>query len=125
MNHTESTFQADQTAWASHQNNESSHTKLIGFYNEYGYRIEDNLDGAVLYTAGNNPLESSSVVSLNDGLPMKTIKEYCGRTGLEMAEEIGGEWIGAEYETWEDCACCGMYHPLGFAGDCRDDRNRF
>ncbi len=24
-----------------------------------------------------------------------------------------------------DCGCCGCLHPKDFAGDCRDDNNRF
>jgi heterodisulfide reductase subunit B len=24
-----------------------------------------------------------------------------------------------------ECGCCGSYHPVDFAGDCRDDKNRF
>jgi len=30
--------------------------KIIVYYNEHGYRIENNLDGEVLYEAGNSPL---------------------------------------------------------------------
>lgn len=100
MNHTESTFQADQDAWASCPKGEHT-TKLIGYYNEYGYRIEDNLDGEELYIAGNNPFESSSVVELENGLPLDKIKEYCERTGQDMAEELKAEWLGAEYEEIE------------------------
>ena len=25
----------------------------------------------------------------------------------------------------EDCGCCGAFHRLAFAGDCRDDTERF
>jgi hypothetical protein len=72
--------------------------KIIGYYNLDGYRIEDNLDGEVLYEAGNNPLESSSHVDRADGLPLHTIKEYCERTGREMAEELSAAFVGAYLE---------------------------
>ena len=26
---------------------------------------------------------------------------------------------------FEECGCCGCYHPEGFYGDCRDDANRY
>jgi len=72
--------------------------KIIGYYNLDGYRIEDNLDGEILYEAGNNPLESSSHVDRADGLPIETIREYCERTGKEMATELKAEFLGAHYE---------------------------
>ncbi len=67
--------------------------KLIGYYDDYGYRIEDDDNGTVLYEAGNNPLESTSHVI--NGLPVETLKRYCKQTGQEMAEELGAEWLGA------------------------------
>lgn len=69
--------------------------KIIGYYNLDGYRIEDNLDGEILYEAGNNPLESSSHVDRSDGLPIKTIREYCEQTGREMSVELKAEFLGA------------------------------
>jgi hypothetical protein len=72
--------------------------KIIGYYNLDGYRIEDNLDGEILYEAGNNPLESSSHVDRVDGLPLKTIKKYCRGTGFEIAEELKAEFLGAYFE---------------------------
>ena len=28
-------------------------------------------------------------------------------------------------EGWEECDCCGCYHPADYAGDCRDDERRW
>ena len=69
--------------------------EIIGYYNLDGYRIEDNLDGEVLYEAGNNPLESTSHVDHADGLPIETIQEYCVLTGQEVAKELKAEFMGA------------------------------
>ena len=75
--------------------------EIIGYYDLDGYRIEDNLDGDVLYDAGNNPFESSSHVDRKDGLPLETIKEYCERTGKEMAKELNAVFLGAFEEEEE------------------------
>lgn len=69
--------------------------KIIGYYHAYGYRIEDNLDGEMLYEAGNSFYDSTSVIDKDQGLNIKTIKKYCERTGKEIAEEKSGEWLGA------------------------------
>lgn len=76
--------------------------ELIGYYDLDGYRIEDNLDGEVLYEAGNNPHESSSHVAHEHGLSLATLKEYCERTGREMAEERGATFAGAFEAAKED-----------------------
>lgn len=26
---------------------------------------------------------------------------------------------------WEECGCCGGFHPRNYTGDCRDDLNRW
>ena len=56
---------------------------ITGYYDNQGYSIWK--DDELLYEAGNNPLESSSVVK--NGLPIETIREYCIQTGNEIAEE--------------------------------------
>jgi len=98
--------------------------KLIGYYNEYGYRIKE-VGGETLYEAGNSPYESSSVVSLDKAISLSQVELFCQWTGQDMANEIEGEWMGAEYEVLEDCDCCGGEHPANFTGDCRDNENRF
>ena len=30
-----------------------------------------------------------------------------------------------EDNVFRECGCCGMFHPINFEGDCRDDSNRF
>lgn len=78
-------------------------TQLIGYYNRHGYRIEDNLDGEILYEAGNNPLESTSHVDPADGLNLKTIRSYCDRTGKAMSREHVADYIGTYREEPETC----------------------
>jgi hypothetical protein len=58
--------------------------------------------GNVLYEAGNNPLESSSYVAWDEGLPIETIKQFCEVTGKEMEKELNAEFIGMEEEEDED-----------------------
>ena len=74
--------------------------RLVGYYNRDGYRIErpDDHGGRILYEAGNNPLESSSHVDQEDGLPLRTIRRFCLQTGREMAAEMDGTFAGAERE---------------------------
>ena len=72
--------------------------KLIGYYNKHGYRIQDG-NGNELYTAGNNPFESSSIV--DNGLPIETLRGYCEQTGREMAAELSAEFMGVEFEDEE------------------------
>ncbi|MFA5346539.1 MAG: hypothetical protein WC294_00210 [Methanoregula sp.] len=67
--------------------------QIIGYYNKDGYTIETTT-GIVLYSAGNNPMESSSVIA--DGLPLETIKSMCDLTGREIAAERNAEFVGAE-----------------------------
>ena len=69
--------------------------KIIGYYNADGYHI-DELDGATIYTAGNNPKESSSIIDRAFGLPLETIREFCEKTGRQIAEEMGAKFVGIE-----------------------------
>ena len=38
--------------------------------------------------------------------------------GLMNKKEISND-------VFRECGCCGMFHPIDFEGDCRDDNNRF
>lgn len=68
---------------------------LTGLYNRHGYVIVDDATEQALYYAGNNPWESSSCVPLHYGLPLRTIKKFCIRTGKEMAKEMDAIFTGA------------------------------
>ena len=68
---------------------------IHGEVNKYGYRIIDNTTGDIIYQAGNNPRESSSVI-LSGGLPIHKLIEYCHQTGNEIAAEEGKLWVGIE-----------------------------
>ena len=56
---------------------------ITGYYDNSGYSIWKNDE--LIYEAGNNPLESTSVIK--NGLLIETIKEYCIQTGNEIAAE--------------------------------------
>jgi hypothetical protein len=70
---------------------------VYGEYDKSGYCIflSDNGDIDEVYRAGNSPFDSYNVVS--SGLALRKIREYCIRTGKEIAEENDGKWIGAEH----------------------------
>lgn len=42
---------------------------------------------------------------------------------IRMAAAVDGSAFQLAW--YVDCGSCGSYHPDGFAGDCRDDANRF
>ena len=60
-------------------------------YDKWGYTVIRTVSGRVVeeYNAGNNPLESSNIVPLDQALPIKTIRKYAGITAYEMAAEHG------------------------------------
>lgn len=74
---------------------------LIGYYNRDGYRIENSFSGMVWYRAGNNPWESSSWVPPNCALPLRTLRQFCIRTGKEMAREMNAIFTGVFREDEE------------------------
>lgn len=37
----------------------------------------------------------------------------------------GSEGVSEDKPRFVHCGCCECYHPVAFAGDCRDDANRF
>lgn len=81
--------------------------KLIGYYNERGYRIEsDNPEDATIYQAGNHALESTQdATGTKFQLPLKVIKKFCIQTGKEIAKEKNAKFIGVEYEETEFFLC--------------------
>lgn len=54
--------------------------KVHARYNEYGYGIFLEGREEPVYVAGNNPVESSSIVPLSDALPLEKIEEYADGT---------------------------------------------
>jgi hypothetical protein len=77
--------------------------RIIGYYNELGYRValvDDNGQTVEdLYIAGNSPDDSSyTTTDLEEALSLDTIKDFCKTTSKEIAEEKGVEFVGTEYE---------------------------
>lgn len=75
---------------------------VIGYYHEHGYNIwETDEQGNLkeeIYTAGNNPAESTSMVNIEDGVSLETLRDYCEKTGKEFAQERNLPWNGAHRE---------------------------
>lgn len=71
---------------------------LIAYYNELEYRIHNSRTGEDVYTAGNSPHDSQVFTSAEDGVGLRTMKEYAEHTGKEIAEETGVPFLGAEHE---------------------------
>lgn len=70
--------------------------EFFGVYHRYGYEIiERDGDGSPIYSAGNSPFESSTVVPRKEGLPLKTLASYCRQMGKAMAREADGTFTGA------------------------------
>lgn len=69
---------------------------IIGYYDHQGYRIESN--GRELYTTGNHPLESATILDADDpiALPLKTIRKYCRKSAKEISTERNEPFIGIE-----------------------------
>lgn len=74
---------------------------IIGYFNEYGYKIEiakPNNNFETVYAAGNNKFDSglSQTVDPIHGLDLATIKKFCKQTGEEIAQERGLKFGGIE-----------------------------
>lgn len=65
---------------------------IIGEYNEDGYVIS-TAHGAVLHMAGANAVDSSAP---GRDVPLSKIRQWCVKTGKEMAKERRAVWGGAE-----------------------------
>ena len=64
-------------------------------FDAQGYEVL--VDGQPVYEAGNSQRDSTAIET--DALyavPVKTLARYASRTGKEIAQEIGGKWIGIE-----------------------------
>ena len=75
--------------------------KLMGFYNEYGYRIM-NENEVELYSAGNNPYDSQQMANLDIALPLTIIKDFCETTINDLSEEFEADIVGIEYDEISD-----------------------
>ena len=64
---------------------------ISGEVHPWGYEILD-AEGSVIYRAGNCPWDSRGYSPF--GLPLATLREYCNKTGEEIAEETGTRYIG-------------------------------
>ena len=73
--------------------------KIIGYYDEKGYRVvSDNPADDPLYQAGNHALDSQQDgTGTEHQLPLATIKDFCERTAIDIAEEKDAEFVGVEY----------------------------
>jgi len=74
---------------------------IVGFYSRKGYNIHLQEEGQLtecLYEAGNSPFESTTIVPMDRGLTLATMRKYCEQTGREIAEEQGLEWLGCSEE---------------------------
>jgi hypothetical protein len=65
---------------------------VIGEYNKDGYIIS-TADGEVLYEAGANAVDSTAP---GRDVTLATLRQWCIKTGKEIAAEIGAIWSGAE-----------------------------
>lgn len=75
--------------------------QLIGFYHSHGYNIWLANNGRLVdqvYEAGNSPACSVTLVPVECGVSVETLKRYCEQTGREMAAEMGLTWIGCDEE---------------------------
>ncbi len=74
--------------------------KIIGYYNEQGYEIvaldENGQIVKEFYQAGNNRFDSQQS-SVDNPLPLSTLKRYCQQTGKDIAKEEKLPFIGIEY----------------------------
>jgi hypothetical protein len=71
----------------------SKQKEVRGFYNALKYSIE--IDGEIVYTAGNGRGDSQAYVSAANGVGLEKMHEYCEQTANEFAEETeGGIFVG-------------------------------
>jgi len=69
---------------------------LLGYYNEFSYNIQDH-QGTELYTGGNSPWDSTSVVDLDVAVPLDSMKTNCETTLAELCQEQSATNGGVEY----------------------------
>lgn len=56
------------------------------------------------------------------------LMHYATQAKIDFEHELGIARRGFDHESgvkdYVSCGICGAYHPRGFTGDCRDDKNR-
>jgi hypothetical protein len=67
---------------------------IVGYYNHYGYTVNSNT--REIYFAGNSPLDSTSVVSVKQGLCLKALRKCCLQTCKELSKERNEPFRGIE-----------------------------
>lgn len=79
---------------------------IVAYYNEEGYRIDlvDNSEHVEIYSAGNSKYDSYQIVSIDDALPLRTIKDFAEQTGRTIANKLSCRFVGSEYEQLEVAA---------------------
>jgi hypothetical protein len=77
------------------KSNQGRRPALHGEYNRNGYEIW--CDGQVVYSVGNNVLDSTQPAMCNEErLPLTTMRRFCIRTAHEVAEEQNRPFGGVE-----------------------------
>ena len=71
---------------------------LFGEYDKNGYEIffSNGKNVEQVYRAGNSPCDSTIITNGSDALSPKALRQYCIKTGKEMAKEKNCKWGGAE-----------------------------
>jgi hypothetical protein len=67
---------------------------VSGQYNACTYTVLVNQ--APVYSAGNHAQDSQVCVPASEGVGLRLMRRCCGKTAREIAEEIGGKFIGVE-----------------------------
>jgi hypothetical protein len=70
-----------------------------GEYDETGYTIWEADTPDPVYSAGNHKLDSFQGASIGspEAMDLHAIGQACEKTGMNIAEENGGQWRGGEY----------------------------
>jgi hypothetical protein len=67
---------------------------VYGQYNACTYTVLVNQ--APVYSAGNHAQDSQVCVPASEGVGLRLMRRCCGKTAREIAEEIGGKFLGVE-----------------------------
>ena len=76
-------------------------------------------------SAGHDPDGAVSLSDIEDARQAMQPHRITWEEGCEKTPEFDECLTEALADYLEDCGQCECRHPKGFAGDCRDNRNRF